>query len=122
VRKLAKLKLNPELIDKACELLLDGNYVITICKCLDISHDAWYRWLKLGAAQKEGIYHDFYEAVTRAENDAEAKMVAMWRQHMPNDYRAIRDFMERRYPDRWGRHNKMDLNHSGNLEIKVEWL
>ncbi len=45
-------------------------------------------------------------------------MVAQWQKHMPEDYRAIRDFLERRYPDRWGR-KRLDIEHSGEIGIKI---
>jgi len=45
-------------------------------------------------------------------------MVALWQKHMPEDYRAIRDFLERRYPDRWGR-KRLDIEHSGEVGIKI---
>ena len=57
----------------------------------------------MGEEAKRGKYREFWEAVTRAELEAEARLVAQWQQHMPNDYRAIRDFLERRFPERWGK-------------------
>jgi hypothetical protein len=36
-------------------------------------------------------------------------MVAQWRSAMPTDWRAIRDFLERRYPERWGRKERVTV-------------
>ena len=58
--------------------------------------------MQKGETAKSGKFREFFEAVTRAEYEVEVRMVALWQKHMPEDYRAIRDFLERRYPDRWG--------------------
>jgi len=74
--------------------------------------------MQKGETAKSGKYREFFEAITRAEYEAEVRMVALWQKHMPEDYRAIRDFLERRYPDRWGR-KRLDIEHSGEIGIKI---
>jgi len=43
-------------------------------------------------------------------------MVAQWQKHMPEDYRAIRDFLERRYPERWGK--RIDVRQDIKQEVQ----
>jgi len=74
--------------------------------------------MQKGEVAKSGKFREFFEAITRAEYEAEVRMVALWQKHMPEDYRAIRDFLERRYPDRWGR-KRLDIEHSGEIGIKI---
>jgi hypothetical protein len=31
------------------------------------------------------------------------RLVALWQQHIPENWQAARDFLERRFPQRWGR-------------------
>jgi hypothetical protein len=72
--------------------------------------------MQKGEAAKSGKFREFFEAVTRAEYEAEVRMVAQWQKHMPGDYRAIRDFLERRYPERWGK--RIDVKQDIKQEVQ----
>ena len=37
-----------------------------------------------------------------AEAEAEVRIVAQWQGRMPESWQAAKDFLERRYPGRWG--------------------
>lgn len=52
--------------------------------------------------EKERPYLAFFDATTRAEAEAELLASAKWVQWFDKDWRAIRDFLARRHPDRWG--------------------
>ena len=56
-----------------------------------------------------------FEEVKRAEAEAEARMVAQWQAQVPNDWKAARDFLARRYPERWAQKERIDLEHSGEV-------
>jgi len=71
-----------------------------------------------GEKAKSGKYREFVEAIKKAEHEAEVRMVAMWQKHMPDNWQAIATFLERRYPDRWGR-KRFDIEHSGEIGIKI---
>jgi len=43
--------------------------------------------MQKGETAKSGKYREFFEAITRAEYEAEVRMVALWQKHMPEDYR-----------------------------------
>lgn len=60
-------------------------------------------------------YRQFVQDVEQAELEAEASAVLLWRLHMKTDYRAIRDFMERRYPTRLAR--KEHVVHEGGVPV-----
>ncbi len=45
------------------------------------------KWMQKGETAKSGKYREFFEAITRAEYEAEVRMVALWQKHMPEDYR-----------------------------------
>src|SRR5258708_40182685 len=62
--------------------------------------------MKRGAKQRRGMFREFCNAVTKAHADAEVRMVAQWQKHMPVNWQAIRDFLSRWHPDRWGDHRK----------------
>ena len=71
-----------------------------------------------GEKARSGQYFEFFEEVTRVEAEAEARMVAQWQAQIPDDWRAARDFLARRYPQRWGPQERIDLSHSGEVVQK----
>ena len=111
-------KLTPEVQEKICNAIRAGNYYEAACGYAGIGYSTFRVWMIKGEKAKTGKYREFMDAVMRAEYEAEARMVAQWQKHMPEDYRAIRDFLERRYPDRWGRKN-LSIEHSGEISIKI---
>jgi transposase len=111
-------KLTPEVQERICQAIRAGNYYEAACAYAGIGYSTFRAWMLKGEKAKSGKYREFMEAVTRAEYEAEVRMVAQWQKHMPEDYRAIRDFLERRYPDRWGRRN-LNIEHSGEVGIKI---
>ena len=111
-------KLTPEVTKRLTEAVRAGNYYEAACAYAGIHHSTFRKWMQKGETAKSGKFREFFEAVTRAEYEAEVRMVALWQKHMPEDYRAIRDFLERRYPDRWGR-KRLDIEHGGEICIKI---
>lgn len=57
---------------------------------------------------RRDIYVAFAEAIREAEAEVEVRMVAQWQTQMLEDWRAIQMFMERRYPERWGRKERQE--------------
>lgn len=104
-------KLTDELQEKLCDRLRQGNYYEAACGAVGIEYQTFRNWMQRGEQAKSGKYFEFFEAVTRAEYEAEARMVEMWQAQMPEDWRAARDFLARRYPERWL--NRERLEHSG---------
>jgi len=112
-----KDKLTPEVQQKLIEAIKEGNYYEAACAYAGISYQTFLNWLERGKREKSGKFFEFFEAVTRAEAEAERKIVKMWIEAIPEDWRAARDFLERRYPDRWGK--KDHLNLSGDVGVKI---
>jgi hypothetical protein len=52
---------------------------------------------------QEQPYADFAAALEQAELDCESALVKKWHDAAPDDWRAARDLLARRFPDRWGR-------------------
>jgi len=93
-----------------------GNYQNAACAYAGIGETTILRWMELGRkSNSPKEYKDLVAAVEQAELEAEANAVLQWRIHMKTDYRAIRDFMERRYPRRWGRTEK--IIHEGGVPV-----
>jgi transposase len=109
-------KLTPEVQERICQAIRAGNYYEAACAYAGIGYSTFRAWMIKGEKAKSGKYREFMEAVTRAEHEAEARMVALWQKHMPEDYRAIRDFLERRYPERWGK--RVDIKQDIKQEVQ----
>ncbi|MER6830882.1 hypothetical protein ABT352_33150 [Streptosporangium sp. NPDC000563] len=70
------LKLTPELQDKLCEHLSNGQYLTTACALTGVSKPTVYRWLEQAEdPDAPAEFRDFRDAVTRARAEAEAAMV-----------------------------------------------
>jgi hypothetical protein len=54
-----------------------------------------------GEEGKPRFFH-FFQAVTRAEHEAGAALVRAWLDATKVDWRAARDLLGRRSPNRWG--------------------
>lgn len=113
-------KLTPEVQKRICDALRDGNYVYAACAAGGISEETYYRWIETGEAAQTGPYYDFAVATREAITDAEMELVAMWKSHMPSTWIAVAAFMERRYPERWGRKDQLRHEINGKVDVSSE--
>lgn len=84
----------------------------------------------LWASPEGSEFLRFFEAVECASAQAELDLVELWRREA-GDWRAVRDFLSRRYPERWGekqRHHieaeiqaQADVEMSGKVEHEIEF-
>lgn len=103
-------KLTEDTVNRLVHAIESGNYMKAACAYAGIDYTTFRLWMKKGEEAKSGRYFDFFHTMKRAEQMAEAKMIAQWQKHMPDNWQAIATFMERRYPDRWGRNMRVDQN------------
>lgn len=121
-----KTKLNQKLINDAARLLKGGNYIDTVCEFLGIGTSTWFRWMREGEESKSGLKRQFWEAVKKAEAEAEIRLVTDLQKIASEDqkWQAIAWMLERKYPDKWGRKDRLqaEIQHSGKDggPIKVE--
>ncbi|NMP20749.1 hypothetical protein [Sulfobacillus harzensis] len=111
-------KLTPERQKKLVDAIRAGNYYETACTYAGIDYTTFRLWMQKGEAREAKKYSDFFEAITRAEAEAESRAVALWQKAMPEDWRAAQMFLERRHPDRWGKQDKLKTEVSGT----VNWV
>jgi len=102
-------KLSPEIQERICSALRDGNYESAAAAAGGVGSSTLHRWLEKGRLAKSGPYREFWVAVTRARDAAELSLVSMWVAAMPSDWRAIAEFLARRYPERWGRRERAEV-------------
>lgn len=112
-----KPKLTKGLIQNAEKLLKGGNYVETVCEYLGIGTTTWYRWMQEGEQANFGLKREFWEAIKKAESEAEIRLVTDLQKIADEErtWQAIAWMLERKYPDRWGKKDRLDANltHSG---------
>lgn len=110
-----KSKLTPEVKDEFVRLISTGVYIRQACEYIGISEATVYNWMARGSNEllrldnnpkarpnkKESIYADFFQAVKKADTQAEVRAITYWQAAIKDDWRAAREFLARRYPDRW---------------------
>ena len=116
-----KSKLNEEFIKQAVKLIEAGNYQKHVAQALGITETTWYRWMQEGEKAKSGLKRKFYESIKKAEARAVLRNVAKILQaSQEGNWQAAAWWLERRYPDEWGRKDKLDMNTQGEIKILVE--
>lgn len=93
-----------------------GNYQETAATYAGIAVGTFYRWMEMGLNQKEGKYREFYDAVKKAESDAEVRDIALIEKDESWQSKAWR--LERKHFERWGR--KEHFEHTGPIGGPLE--
>lgn len=78
-----------------------GNFLTVAARSAGISMDTLQRWRHLGEEGRQP-FASFLVALQEAETDCETRLVQIMYDAAPSDYRAARDMLARRFPDRWG--------------------
>ena len=112
-------KLTPEVQKRLCDAVSAGNYYEAACEYAGVDYSTFRRWMEQGEAAKTGVFREFCDAVKKADADAEVRVVAQWRQHMPDNWQACRDFLARRYPARWSEKTHQEITGPGGGPIEV---
>lgn len=118
-------KLTPELQAKIAGAIAAGNYQETACELAGIHPSTFYLWMARGEGGRKP-YSEFFEAIKKAEAAAEAKRIQQITKASDTDWKAAAWYLERRYPDRWGRRDRVsaEIEHSGEVvkreEISIE--
>jgi hypothetical protein len=103
-------KLTSLVQDRLCNAIRAGNYYEAACGYASIHYATFRRWMERGEKSRAGIYCEFCEAVRAAEAAAEMAMVALWQRQIPANWQAARDFLARRYPERWAPRDQLHVS------------
>jgi len=115
-------KLTPETQKLFVDAIAAGNYVATAAELAGIGQSTYYRWLEQGKTATRGRYREFWDAVKKAEAQAEAVRVArIARAGGEGNWQADAWYLERRYPDRWGRRQRLEHTQDTAFEIVVSY-
>lgn len=108
-------------------MLAAGNYICVACEYVGITEATYFSWVNRATAElerveedggeiseREEIFVDFLKSVTRARSSAEVQSVARLRKAGETDWKADAFFLERSFPDRWGRRSlNVDVTSKG---------
>ena len=100
-------KLTPEVQEKICEYVRQGLTYEIAARAAGISESTFYRWRERGERARSGKFREFWEALKRAEAEAEQRLVERILAASSDTWQAAAWMLERRYPDRWGRKDRV---------------
>jgi len=96
---------DPRLRARLLEAIRIGNYYDAACGLAGVAYGTFREWIVRGEADSKtgvaSIYAAFRDDVQAAELEAEGRIVAMWRQQIPNDWRAAERFLAKRFKRNW---------------------
>jgi hypothetical protein len=99
-------KLTPAVEAAIVESIRNCSTLETAAALAGVTYRTFRNWMTWGEAGRRP-YFQFFQAVTRAETEAEARLVRIWSEAAESDWRASRDMLARRFPERWGRQAEM---------------
>ncbi len=117
-------KLNFDTHNKIITAIRAGNYIETAAAYAGVNKSTLYEWLKRGEREKQRVaensryrirksekpYVEFSNAVEKALAEAEIRDVAIIAKAAKEQWQAAAWRLERKFPDRWGRKDKVDLS------------
>jgi len=120
-------KCTKKLTRDICQFLYDGVWIEDACALVGIADRSFYTWMTRGERgwQIDKIYVQFSQAVKRARAEAAKTSIIRIRQAgQGGTWQADAWFLERSYPQRWGRHYQQhEVSGPGGdpLTVKVIW-
>lgn len=97
-----RMKCNPDTIERLRKAIAAGNHIQTACAYVGIDRGTYYCWMHRAKQRPNTIYGEFARAMDAAQAECEVRIAAQWQQKVPEDWRAARDFLAKRFPERWG--------------------
>jgi hypothetical protein len=86
-----------------------GNFISVICDYVGIHQSTYFKWMAEGEHASSGLKRKLFEDIKKAESYAEIQAVASIRSAAEQDWKANAWFLERKYPARWGRKEKIEM-------------
>lgn len=113
-------KFTPEIVATILDAVKAGNYIETASALAGISKDTFFAWLKKGARAPHGEYRDFSDAIKKAMAYSEAlDVMRIGKAANSGNWQAAAWRLERKFHDRWGRKDKMEVTGKDGGAIKV---
>ena len=113
--------LTQERHDKIVEIIKAGNYENVAWMQSGICEETYYGWKKRGkealallkkkeeVAESELVYVEFFQSIKEAIAYSEEYAVSKVRVHMDTSWQAAMTYLERKFPDRWGKKDRLTV-------------
>jgi len=108
-----KTKLTPEMQERICRILREGNTRRTAAALVGIDEETFRRWMYLGERGREP-YRAFYAAVKNAEEEAvQSRIAVIQKAAQDGNWQAAAWWLERKFPAEWGRIDRVQAEITG---------
>ena len=85
-----------------------------------VAYTTFLTWVQRGEKASRGQFHEFHNAVARAEAEARLKFTqTIASAARDGDWRAAETFLKRRDRENWG--DNVAVKHEGDLTINLSW-
>lgn len=128
-------KLTPERHARIIELIRTGAFADTAAAAAGVHRATYYEWMARGrdcerdddgeaVTEADRAFADFHDAVKEAEAVGETLAIGRIQNHSKDTWQAAAWYLERKYPERWGRVDRLKQEISGPdggaVEIEAE--
>lgn len=114
--------LTPKLQRKIVAMVRDGVSPEVAAVAAGIHRATYYDWRARGRAEGSGLYTDFSDAIETAIAQCEARIASVVTKAFPTSWQAAMTLGERRFPDRWGRRERIDIYEHERIRREAERL
>lgn len=108
-------KLDEPTRKKLLDAIKGGHTLAAACAHAGIHYATMRRWVLLGEQATKGEYFDFCEDLKNAEETAKMIFAEQWKRHFPDSWQAIATYMERRWPEEYGRRDRQTVDLRGQV-------
>lgn len=106
-----------EAVPKILICLRNGNTYECASGVARISYHTFNKWMNQGKEDEEaGLetkFSKFRHDVHQAERDCEEEVLSYWKQEIPGNWQAAKEFLARRHHKEWGSKDKVDVTSNG---------
>lgn len=115
-----------EAAPKIIEFIRKGNNYECAAGCSRVSYNTFNRWIRQGKEDEtngllDSKFYKFWCDVEQAEKECEQEVLALWKQEMPGNWQACKEYLARRHHEKWGSKEKVDVVSNGE-KISVPYF
>jgi transposase len=120
-----RLEVDDTLTDTLADYLRSGLFLREACSLAGVNRDSVYTWLKKGTRDRkkgeDSVEARFTDTIKRAMAEAEADALNDVRNaaKLPQFWAAGAWYLERRYPEKYGRKDRLAMEHSGQMGVGI---
>ena len=110
-----KSKLTTELIERIFTQIENGRYQKVVARKCGVGESTIYAWMEKAEGGVGGQFQELMEAVINARAVAESR--AIQRILADDSWQSKAWFLERRFPERWRRKDRLDAHHTREPKV-----